>query len=80
MKEYGFGRHGIPGIFSRFYGMDYAGTGISHGGDGLIEVAFPGGSSRTAIEPTEKGHGVGDIVVMLRGELRQDERYAIRET
>ena len=32
LKEYGFGRHGIPGIFSRFYGMDYAGTGIRHGG------------------------------------------------
>lgn len=32
LKEYGFGRHGIPGIFSRFYGMDCAGTGISHGG------------------------------------------------
>ena len=47
--------------------------------EGLMEVASPSGSCRTVIELVGKGHRVGDIVVMLREELRLDERYAIRE-
>lgn len=43
-------------------------------------MASPSGYGRAVIVLTEKGHRVGDIVVMLRDELRQDERYAIRET
>ena len=48
--------------------------------EGLIEMAFPNGSSRAVIELTEKGHRVGDIVVMLRDELQQDERQAFTGT